>query len=157
ARRIGECPMVAKAAVILPPQHPLLATLRFRGLRAAIQPLAVFFLLAMLVFAASRLGLAAWLWARIPGHGLGVVLGRGLRFDLVVVCAVCLLALLPQVLLPSVLLRTAAWDRFLRLCLTGWLMLITFNEAATPSFIREFGVRPNRQYVEYLDTPGLVL
>lgn len=37
--------------------------------------------------------------------------------------------------------------------LTGWLTFMLFMELATPSFLNEYGVRPNRLFIEYLVYP----
>lgn len=80
----------------------------------------------------------------------------GLRFDVVVVAALCTLPLLGHLLAPGSVLRSGLWARLRTAWFSLWILVITFNEAATPAFMAEFGVRPNRQYVEYLDTPGVV-
>lgn len=120
-------------------------------------PAGVFVLLALLVFAAMRADLLVQLAPRVAaGGGALPILAGGLRFDGVVICGVLVLVLLGELLLPAAAVVQALWAAAVRAWLTAWLMLITFNEAATPAFMAEFGVRPNRQYVEYLDTPGVV-
>ena len=134
------------------------SAVRGAGVFNLLRPLAIFAALALLIFTLSRLGLA-WIYAdRLASTGgLPVLLPLGLRFDLVIISAACLLALLPAGLLPGSVLRSPGWERLMRGWLAGWLGVLMFNEAATPAFMAEFGVRPNRVYVEYLDTPGLVL
>ena len=80
-------------------------------------------------------------------------MGRAWHFDVVVVSAVCLVVALVQWLAPGRFLASTAWQRISAAWMSLWLMLIVWNEAATPDFVAEFGVRPNRLYVEYLDTP----
>lgn len=106
------------------------------------------------MFSASRL-LLAWRYAGhfTAGASLLEVLGRAWRFDLVVICAVCLLVVLVQWIAPRRLLLSGIWQGTLAAWLAAWLMLIVWNEAATPDFMAEFGLRPNRLYVEYLDSP----
>jgi phosphoglycerol transferase MdoB-like AlkP superfamily enzyme len=58
--------------------------------------------------------------------------------------------------MPGALLRSRTWEWVRRAWFSTWMLVLTFNEAATPAFMAEFGVRPNRQYVEYLNTPGVV-
>ena len=47
--------------------------------------------------------------------------------------------------------------RLMRVWLTVGLWLMLFLEISTPSFVTEYGVRPNRLYVEYLIYPKEVL
>lgn len=119
-----------------------------------LQQLLVFTLLALAVFTASRL-LLLWQFAdRLVASGtIGEVLGRGWHFDVVVICAVVMPVLLVQILAPSRALASRLWGRISALWLVLWTMIIVWNEAATADFMQEFGVRPNRLYIEYLDTP----
>jgi len=130
----------------------------FQGVLATLRPLAIFACVALAVLLASRLGLA-WLYADrlAAAGGLPRILLMGLRFDLIIVAYICIVPLLISTLAPGFILRSRAWQSLLVAWFCVWIMLLVFNEAATPAFIAEFGVRPNRQYVEYLDTPGLVL
>lgn len=119
-----------------------------------LRPLLWFALAAWLVFSASRL-LLAW---RFAGHlgataGLAPVLARAWHFDLVVISAVCLVVVLVQWLAPGRFLRSRAWRCAMTAWLSGWFMLIVWNEAATPDFMAEFGLRPNLLYVAYLGSP----
>ncbi|MBT2979704.1 LTA synthase family protein, partial [Vibrio anguillarum] len=45
------------------------------------------------------------------------------------------------------------WHWFLRVWITGGLWLIVYMEAATPPFIIEYDLRPNRIFIEYLIYP----
>ncbi len=127
------------------------------GLRSATQPLVIFAALALVILTLSRLGLAGTYRARMPADGSLVrLLVLGLRFDIVVVAALCSLPMVVQLLAPAWILASRAWERLRTAWFSGWILVLTFNEAATPAFMAEFGVRPNRQYVEYLDTPRVV-
>lgn len=133
------------------------ATGRLAGLTAALRPLGIFAAITLAILTVSRLGLLGTYWPRVADEGLlRHLLALGLRFDLVVVAALVAPVVLLQILLPAGLLATRAWDVVRAAWLTAWIAVITFNEAATPDFIAEFGVRPNRQYIEYLNTPGVV-
>jgi len=136
----------------------LAAAPRLGGLRSTLEPFALFAGTALLILLASRLGLA-WLFSeRLAASAkMTAVMSMGLRFDLIVVACICVVPLLISILAPGVVLRSRAWQTVLAAWFSLWIMLLVFNEAATPAFMAEFGVRPNRQYVEYLDTPGLVL
>ncbi|MCC7489171.1 MAG: LTA synthase family protein [Gammaproteobacteria bacterium] len=121
---------------------------------AMLRPLLLFALAAGAVFSGSRL-LLAWHFAGHLGAtaGLGEVLVRAWRFDLVVICAVCLVVVLVQWIAPGRVLQGRVWRCAMAAWLTGWFMLIVWNEAATPDFMTEFGVRPNLLYVAYLGSP----
>ena len=109
-----------------------------------------FFLLALVFLGLSRLGLALWLWPRVqPAGGMWPVLFGGLRIDLSLLAMICAF---PALLSPwlghfrwaaSV---TAWWYRV-------WWMLFVLLELSTPQFILEYDTRPNRLYVEYLNSP----
>ncbi len=118
------------------------------------RPLLLFALAALAAFSVSRLWLA-WRYAdRLDaGASLGEVLARAWRFDLTVICAVCLVVVLVQWIAPRRLLLSSAWQGVMAAWLASWFMLIVWNEAATPDFMAEFGVRPNRLYIEYLGSP----
>lgn len=130
----------------------------FDGAGRILWPLGCFALMALIVLQASRLVLV-WLYAGHvagPGTAIEIVL-TGLRFDLVIVAYVCLLPLLVAIVAPGMVLLSRAWRMVLATWLCAWLVVLVFNEAATPSFMAEFGLRPNQIYVQYLNTPGLVL
>ena len=130
---------------------------RLAGLQSALQPVAIFAGAALLVLGLSRVGLLLAYRDRLPGSdGLLHLLVMGLRFDVLVTAVLCSLPLMVHLLAPGTLLRTGAWQRARLTWFTTWMLVLTFNEAATPAFMAEFGVRPNRQYVEYLGTPGVV-
>ena len=143
-------------AAAIPGLNPLVVP-RLGGLRGALEPLALFAGLALLILFLSRLGLCGIYRERLPvAGGLLPLLGMGFRFDVVVVAALCSVPLIAHLLAPRSLLLAAGWQRLQTAWFSSWILLLTFNEAATPDFMAEFGVRPNRQYVEYLDTPGVV-
>jgi len=126
----------------------------FRALAASLWPYFCFLLLALAVMTVSRLFLVSSYSSQMTGvASMADVMERGWRFDMVVICGVCLVAMLVQWLAPGSFLLSRVWQRVLVAWLVTWLMLIVWNEAATPDFIAEFGVRPNRLFVEYLNTP----
>ena len=128
------------------------------GLRSTLQPALIFAGVSLVGLGLSRLALLIAYRERLPG--LDVVwslLVMGLRFDILVVAAVCFLPHAVHLLAPGALIRSIAWQRACLAWFAAWILVLTFNEAATPAFMAEFGVRPNRQFVEYLGTPGLVI
>lgn len=127
---------------------------RLRALASCLRPVAVFAGLALAVFTVSRLFLA-WRYSdRLAAtDGLAAVLSRSWLFDAVVICAICAPVVLVLALAPSRLLASRGFRIGVGMWFASFLALVVFNEAATPDFMAEFGVRPNRLYVEYLDTP----
>jgi phosphoglycerol transferase MdoB-like AlkP superfamily enzyme len=98
----------------------------------------------------SRLGLALWQADQVSqARGWATVLVQGLRVD---VATLCLLYGVPAVLL---LLLPA--NRWLQRAVASWLALcmalLLLLELATPGFMGEYGLRPNRQFLEYLVYP----
>lgn len=84
---------------------------------------------------------------------LGNILIQGLRFDLVLLG---ITLLIPVLLLP--LFTTSrwlmnGWRILLKIYLPTILVLITFMECSTPSFINQFDSRPNIFFLEYLNHP----
>jgi phosphoglycerol transferase MdoB-like AlkP superfamily enzyme len=109
-----------------------------------------FFLLALAFLFLCRLGLALWLWPRVePAGGLWPVLAGGFRVDLSLLAMICAF---PALLSPWLGHRrgptrlTAWWYR-------AWWLLFVLLEVSTPQFILEYDTRPNRLYVEYLNSP----
>ena len=85
------------------------------------------------------------------------ILVYGVRMDIVIL--VYLLSL-PAVLSPVLeggKYTGRGWRGFLMVWLPACLVYIVFMEAVTPTFINEYGVRPNRLFLEYLIYPKEVL
>jgi len=104
----------------------------------------------------SRIGLVTWQYGRVAASGdpkLVFIFLQGLRFDIV---ALGFLLGPPAILSPlfATSRRLASgWLRFLRVYCLLVIAIIVFMEAATPSFINEFDVKPDRRFVEYLIYP----
>lgn len=116
-------------------------------------PLIVMFLSGLIFLSLTRLGLVIWKWERVQATGeLCQILLQGVRVDVI---QLGLLALIPVLLSP--VLATRKFFRVWRTFTFWWvllsLVLLVFLEAATPGFILEYDVRPNRIFVEYLKYP----
>jgi len=114
--------------------------------------------LALLVLAVSRLGLSLWHRAAVSEvDGWAPVLLQGLRVD---VASLCLLFGPLAVLLLLVPTRALAWHGMRRVAIV-WLAtamtLLVWLELVTPGFMQEYGLRPNRLFVEYLVYPREVV
>jgi phosphoglycerol transferase MdoB-like AlkP superfamily enzyme len=120
-------------------------------------PLFSMLLLGLVILSLTRLGLVVWQLNRVQVTGaLFEVLYQGVRVDVI---QLGLIALIPILLAPFMAIK-----RFFKLWkwLTySWVLiaivLLVFLEAATPGFIMEYDVRPNRIFVEYLKYPHEVM
>ncbi|MGN0908183.1 MAG: LTA synthase family protein [Succinivibrio sp.] len=131
-----------------------------KGLRAAfgrgIWPAAAFMLLSMAAFSISRLILCLWKGFSPSGVFFPVFV-EGLRSDFSIACTSYALPLVLLALM-QIAGRAPAPLRFLvRLMLCLALTAHVFLEIATPPFIAEYGVRPNRLFIDYLVYPKEVI
>ena len=112
-----------------------------------------FVLLGLATLGLSRLALIGWQWQRVDGtDSLLSMLLQGARSDLI---TLGMFAAPPVVLLPLFLAarRMSWWLRLAGYWLTFSLIAILFLELATPPFLSEYDMRPNRLFVEYLAYP----
>ncbi len=113
--------------------------------------------LGLVLLSLSRLALVLWQYDRVEAAGLVFdVLLQGLRADIIVVS---LFLVVPVLLIPlaSVQSLNKVWFQFSYLWCLLALVLLVFMELATPAFILQYDVRPNRLFVEYLKYPKEVL
>ncbi|WP_434664506.1 LTA synthase family protein [Aeromonas sp. NJAU223] len=121
-------------------------------------PIAVFSVIALFALSASRIGLGLWQQERVEAvNGWSQMLLQGLRVDFATLCWVWGVPAVFTLLLAGPHALGRAWMQLIRLWLTLGLWLMLFLEISTPSFVTEYGVRPNRLYVEYLIYPKEVL
>ena len=124
------------------------------GVAARLRPVLGFFLLGLLVLGASRAGLSLWRHAEVAEvGGWGRVFVQGLRVDVATLC----LLLVPPALVLLLAPAQGAPARWIRWAMAAWLTtaiaLLVFLELATPGFMDEYGLRPNRTFLEYLVYP----
>ncbi|WP_127022276.1 LTA synthase family protein [Rheinheimera mangrovi] len=113
--------------------------------------------LGLLLLSLSRLALVLWQFDRVEGTALLFdVLVQGIRADIIVVS---LFLVVPVLLIPLASVRglNKVWFQFSYLWCLLALVLLVFMELATPAFIMQYDVRPNRLFVEYLKYPKEVL
>ncbi len=120
-------------------------------------PLLSMLLLGLVILSLSRLGLVLWKFDRVQSTGeLLAVMYQGVRVDVI---QLALMALIPILLSP--LLAIKRFFKVWKWLTYGWVLiaivLLVFLEAATPGFIMEYDVRPNRIFVEYLKYPHEVM
>ena len=125
-------------------------SMRLEDVARPARPVLAAFAMGLVLLGVSRLGLAGWQAEAVArAHGWTRVLVQGVRVD---VATLCLLFGLPAV-------AVTLWpgSRALRIAVMAWLAaclaLLAFLELATPGFMGEFGLRPNRQFLEYLVYP----
>lgn len=124
------------------------------GLRAILW----FGVIALIVLLLSRTGLAIWQFERVQAaDNWSHLLLQGLRIDIATLCWLWGIAALGTVLFAGHHWLGRVWRIVLRGYLIAGLWLLVMLEVTTPSFIEEFGFRPNRLYVEYLIYPKEVI
>ena len=116
-------------------------------------PVLEFLLLGVAALSLSRVALLLWQWQRVSvTESTVLMLLQGVRSDLI---TLGLFAAPPVLVLPLFVAfrRLQHW-----VCVAcGWLALslivVVFVELATPQFLAEYDVRPNRLFIEYLLYP----
>lgn len=120
-------------------------------------PLLVMFFLGLIILSLSRFGLILWKLDRvIATHKLPDILLQGLRADII---QLSLFALIPLLLAPILAIKRffKFWQKFTYIWVIAAIVFLVFLEAATPGFIAEYDVRPNRLFIEYLKYPQEVV
>ena len=125
--------------------------------RCGIMPLCLFCALSMVFLSLSRIGLMLWLNSNVPDGSVLYILLQGLRVDFASVCGLYGPAFLILIFCSIVRLKNNAVILIIKIYLALGFTFLVFNEAATPPFILEYGVRPNHLYVQYLIYPKEVL
>ncbi|MES2501667.1 MAG: LTA synthase family protein [Pseudomonadota bacterium] len=120
-------------------------------------PLISMLLLGLVILSLSRFGLVLWKFERVDATGkLVEILLQGVRVDII---QLSLLALIPLLLAPLLAIKPLfkVWQKFTYIWVIFAIVLLVFLEVATPGFITEYDVRPNRLFVEYLKYPNEVV
>ena len=105
----------------------------------------------------SRLGLCLWQSDLIPPGSWLFIFAMGLRYDLAAIAALFALPLLITLIFSFIGVMPRAVRFILQIWCAAAFAFLLMNEAATPGFILEYGVRPNQLYVQYLIYPKEVL
>lgn len=119
----------------------------------ALAPLVFMFVLGLALLSTSRLALMVWQRRRVLVSGLwSQMLLQGLRVDVIQLSILCVI---PALFLPLSQINSLwdEWEMFTYYWVIAGITLLLFLEAATPGFIAEYDVRPNRLFVEYLKYP----
>lgn len=125
----------------------------------ALGPYSVIFkmvVVAVFILGTFRLGLAIWQWERVSAvASIWQIIVYGLRSDLIMTG----MLFSPLVLLAPLLANNLSWKLWKTIILiwgVAGLSLLIFMELATPTFILEYDLRPNRLFIEYLKYPSEV-
>lgn len=119
-----------------------------------LRPLVKFLAVAIPLLSLTRLGMVLWQWPRVQAvDGLWKVLGYGIRMDMILLCYLLVPVALGLFLFPVQLNGGSLWQKLASAWLSFWIVFMVFMEAATPSFILQYDLRPNRLFVEYLNHP----
>ncbi len=121
-------------------------------------PFILFVTTLAVIFVATRLGLMLWQHERLEVGQWGLVLLGGVRIDLSSIAYIAL----PLLIINVVYLmapRKLKYVLFILLKAYAALTIATIVlvEAATPAFILQYDVRPNRLFIEYVQYPKEVL
>ena len=120
-------------------------------------PLLHLLLAGLVLLSASRLMLVAWQWTRVSGAGIvAATFLQGVRADLILL-GYLLIVPLAAAPLAAFSATAAPWRRATAWWASCALIFIVFMELASPQFIMQFDVRPNRLFIEYLSYPAEVL
>ena len=123
----------------------------------AFAPLFAMLLLGLILLSLSRVGLVLWKLDRVLATDkLVEIFLQGIRVDII---QLSLMALIPLLLAPILATKQLfkVWQKFTYIWVTISILLLVFLEIATPGFIMEYDVRPNRIFVEYLKYPNEVM
>lgn len=116
-------------------------------------PILMFLVCGIIILTISRIFLCIWQKDRVSNvQGWKRIFISGLRMDIV---SMCYLLILPYLITPLVIgvpYLSQIWLIILSVWITFGLWLLVYMEAATPFFIKEYDVRPNRFFcrVSYL-------
>lgn len=121
-------------------------------------PIVISGILILIIFTCSRLGLSLWHLDRVnDAQGWNNILIGGLRVD---IASISYLFILPALIMSlfsgdHLVGKICNWS--LRIWITLGLWFVVYMEVATPAFIIEYDLRPNRLFIEYLIYPKEVL
>jgi phosphoglycerol transferase MdoB-like AlkP superfamily enzyme len=110
-------------------------------------------LISLIFLSISRIGLLIWQYDRVAATDQLVnIIIQGIRADLIMVSLWVLFPCLIILLFKPNQWKNA-WERFSYYWAVAGAALIIFMELATPSFIMQYDIRPNRLFIEYLKFP----
>ncbi|MBB3219794.1 LTA synthase family protein [Pseudoduganella umbonata] len=138
------------------PSFPGRATLRWWQRTGPYLNLFCLLAAGLALLSLSRIALVIWQRERVAAAGvLGDIFVQGIRADLILLGY---FLAIPLALAPLLAHRRTArlWTALTAWWTTAALVFIGFMELATPQFILQYDMRPNRLFVEYLAYPAEV-
>ena len=138
-------------------ERPKASNWRFFAWAGPYAPLLAMYAMGLALLSVSRIALMLWQSERVAATGIwDTMLVQGVRVDII---QLSLLSIVPVLILPLFSLRRAwpLWQAFTRVWIIAAIALLVFLEVASPPFIQEYGVRPNRFFIEYLKYPREVM
>jgi len=130
---------------------------RLQPLFRALQPFGTYIIFSLVLFSLSRLALVIWQYPRVAAtDGLFYIMFQGIRFDLVMLGIVLVIPMMLTPLAQTSRFTAGIWQRLLMVYLVVSFAAFVFVEAATPSFINQYDLRPNVWFIEYLKYPDEV-
>jgi phosphoglycerol transferase MdoB-like AlkP superfamily enzyme len=121
-----------------------------------VRPILVYAVTLLIFLSLSRLLLSTWQAQRLEGvDALFTLMLNGLRID---ISSVAYLLILPSIAHAFMIRfeRADIWLFALKLWFFACFVVLMFFELATPAFINEYDLRPNRLFIEYLVYPDEV-
>ncbi|MDG1121323.1 MAG: LTA synthase family protein [Glaciecola sp.] len=124
-----------------------------RQIQQFFHPFLLFYVVGFTILSTARVIFITWQSHRIDGAGdILQILFNGLRIDL---SLLSYLAIIPALM--WIIVLPFSFRHHLQRILLVWLWLcllcVIFFEVATPTFILEYDLRPNRLFIEYLMYP----
>ncbi|MCU4675338.1 LTA synthase family protein [Catenovulum sp. 2E275] len=118
------------------------------------KPIFIFYFVLLLLFSLCRFGLLLWLNQRIQGADLSALISGGLRVDLSSSAYLSIPILLLSFIYFYSDIKFKPYICYLvKYYSVVVITLVILIEAATPAFISQYDIRPNRLFVEYLIYP----
>ena len=131
-----------------------MGVLVFSKVLARLRPVLWCFVAGLVLLSVARLGLALWKFDDVTQvDGWASVLSQGLRVDVATLCLLLGPLAVALLLLPLGRVVSVTASLWLATCIAMLVLL----ELATPGFMGEYGLRPNRLFIEYLIYPREVL
>ena len=130
----------------------------FKKYLGAYYPMAAINFFMAVIMSLFRIFHMACNYERITSnHDLISILLNGLRTDVVTICYISAVPVVLTLFFEGLRFTHRIFSSFLIIWFSFWTGAVVFMEAATPSFINQYDVRPNRLFVEYLIYPKEVL
>jgi len=121
-------------------------------------PIIAVFIIGIIILTTSRICLCIWKKERVKkSSGFKTILISGLRMDVVTLCYFLILPSFLTCLFTGYEAISGVWLTALRIWFVVGLWFLVYMEVTTPTFIKEYDVRPNRFFVEYLIYPKEVI